>query len=79
MSFLWYIIVGALAGWLAGKFTKGSGFGFLMNLFIGIAGGILGGWLFSLLGITTGGVVGSIVTAFVGAVLLLLIISKAKS
>ena len=79
MSFLWFIIVGAVAGWLAGKFIQGSGFGFLMNLFIGIAGGVLGGWLFSLLGIAAGGILGSIITAFVGAVLLLWIVNKAKA
>ena len=78
MSLLWYIIVGALAGWLAGKFIKGSGFGFWLNLFIGIAGGVIGGWLFGLLGIQTGGIIGGIITAFVGAVLLLWIISKVR-
>ncbi len=51
MNFLWFLIIGALAGWLAGQFMKGSGFGLLGNLIVGIIGGVLGGMLFGLLGI----------------------------
>ncbi len=72
MSFLWFIIVGAVAGWGAGKIMQGGGFGLLMNIVLGIVGGVIGGWVFSLLGISTdGGLMGSLVTALVGAVLLL--------
>ena len=72
MSFLWFIIVGAVAGWGAGKIMQGGGFGLLMNIVLGIVGGVIGGWVFSLLGISTdGGLIGSLVTSLVGAVLLL--------
>ena len=57
---------------------RGGGFGFLVNLLVGIAGGVIGGWVFGLLGISAGGVIGSLVTALVGAILLLWIISLFK-
>ncbi|NLY23739.1 MAG: GlsB/YeaQ/YmgE family stress response membrane protein [Bacteroidales bacterium] len=78
MSWLWWIIIGAIAGWLAGKLMRGGGFGFLINLLVGIAGAVIGGWVFGLLGIAAGGVIGSLVTALVGAILLLWIISLFK-
>lgn len=75
MSFIWYIIIGIAAGFLAGKIMRGGGFGLLINLLIGIVGGLLGGWTFGLLGITTSGLLGSLITSTVGAVLLLWIAS----
>ncbi len=57
---------------------RGGGFGFLVNLLVGIAGGVIGGWVFDKLGISTGGVIGNLVTALVGAILLLWIISLFK-
>lgn len=76
MGLLWWIIIGAIAGWLAGKLMRGGGFGFLVNIIVGIAGAIIGGWVFDLLGISTsGGVFGSLITAVIGAILLLWIIS----
>lgn len=78
MEWLWWIIIGAVAGWLAGTLMRGGGFGFLVNVIVGIAGGLIGGWVFGLLGITTSGIIGSLITAFVGAVLLLWIISLFK-
>lgn len=58
MSFLWFIIIGIVAGYVAGKIMRGGGFGLIVNLVVGIIGGILGGWLFSLLGIySTGGII----------------------
>lgn len=78
MEWLWWIIIGAVAGWLAGTLMRGGGFGFLVNVIVGIAGGVIGGWVFGLLGITTSGIIGSLITAFVGAVLLLWIISLFK-
>lgn len=75
-SFIWYIVVGAVAGWLAGLITKGGGFGFFINLLVGIIGGVLGGWVFGLLGISSnGGIIGNLVTALVGAIVLLFILS----
>lgn len=78
MGWLWWIIIGAVAGWLAGKLMRGGGFGFIVNLLVGIAGAVIGGWVFGLLGISAGGVIGSLVTALVGAILLLWIISLFK-
>jgi Transglycosylase associated protein. len=79
MGWLWWIIIGAVAGWLAGKLMRGGGFGLLVNILVGIGGAIIGGWVFGLLGISTGsGIIGSLITALVGAVLLLWIISLFK-
>ena len=74
MDFLWYIIIGILAGFVAGKLMRGGGFGMIVNLIVGIIGGVLGGWLFSLIGISAGGLIGSLNTAVVGAILLLWIV-----
>jgi uncharacterized membrane protein YeaQ/YmgE (transglycosylase-associated protein family) len=79
MDFLYFLLLGALAGWLAGKLTKGSGFGFFANMIIGVIGAFIGGFLFSLLGLeSNGGFIGSLVTALVGALVLLFIAGKAK-
>lgn len=78
MDFILFIIIGCLAGFLAGKFMKGGGFGFIGNLVIGVIGGIVGGFLFGLLGITGTGALGSLITATVGAVALLWIIGLVK-
>lgn len=78
MSWLWWIIIGAIAGWLAGKLMRGGGFGLLVNIIVGIAGAIIGGWVFGLLGISASGILGSLITALVGAILLLWIISLFK-
>ena len=68
---IYSIIVGLIAGWLAGQVMKGGGYGILMDIVLGLVGGLVGGWLFGALGIGTGsGIVGSIIVAFVGAVLL---------
>ena len=75
MGWLWWIIIGAVAGWLAGTLIRGGGFGFIVNVLVGIAGAVIGGWVFGRLGIAAGGIMGSLVTALVGAVLLLWIIS----
>ena len=70
MTFIYFIIIGAIAGWLAGKIMKGGGFGLLMNMVLGIIGGVVGGWVFGLFGLSTdGGLIGSLITAV--AVLLL--------
>jgi len=71
MGFLAWIIVGLIAGWLAGQVMKGGGYGVLVDIILGILGGVLGGWIFGMLGIWQGrGMIGSIVVAFVGAVIL---------
>ena len=81
MGFIWSIIIGIVAGYLAGKIMRGGGFGVIVNLILGIIGGVLGGWVFSLLGISAGGILGSLITSTVGAILLLWIgslFNKAK-
>ena len=69
---VWWIVVGLIAGWLAGKVMKGGGFGVPMDIIIGMVGAVIGGWVFGLLGIySNGGLIGSVLVAFVGAVILL--------
>ena len=75
MYFLWYIIIGIVAGFIAGKLMRGGGFGLFINLLVGVVGGLLGGWMFGLLGIATTGLLGSLFTSIVGAVGLLWIVS----
>jgi len=77
-SLIWFLLVGLIAGWLAGKVMRGGGFGVVGDMIVGIIGAFLGGWLFGLLGIHAGGLIGSIVTAFVGAVVLLLLLRLIK-
>jgi len=72
---LWAIIIGAIAGWIAGELMRGRGFGLLGNIVVGILGALLGGFIFGLLGIDLGGVLGYLITAVVGAVILLWIVS----
>ena len=75
---IWWMVVGLIAGFLAGKVMKGGGFGIVMDIVIGIAGAILGGFVFGLVGIHAGGLIGSIIVAFVGAVILLWIVRMLK-
>jgi uncharacterized membrane protein YeaQ/YmgE (transglycosylase-associated protein family) len=72
-SLLGWIIIGLLAGWIAGEVSRGAGFGCLGNVAIGMVGSILGGWIFSRLGIFGGGFIYSLAAATVGAVVLVLI------
>jgi uncharacterized membrane protein YeaQ/YmgE (transglycosylase-associated protein family) len=72
MGLLYWIIVGLIAGWLAGQVMKGGGYGVVVDIILGIVGGIVGGWVFGALGIWAGGgMLGSIIVAFVGAVILI--------
>jgi len=74
MVLVYSLIVGVIAGWLAGQVMKGGGYGMVMDLVLGILGGIVGGWLFGALGIwPAGGMLGAIIVAFVGAVVLIAI------
>ena len=75
MGFIWYIIIGIVAGFLAGKIMRGGGFGLIKNLMLGILGGVLGGWVFALFGLAASGLIGSLITSTVGAVLVLWIAS----
>jgi len=78
-SFIIWIIVGAIAGWLAGMVVKGGGFGLIGDIVVGIVGAIIAGWLLPQLGIVIGsGFVAAIIDAFIGAVILLVIIKLIK-
>jgi uncharacterized membrane protein YeaQ/YmgE (transglycosylase-associated protein family) len=78
MDVIWFIIIGIIAGWLAGKIMRGAGFGLLGDLVIGIIGALLGGFIFGQLGISAGGLVGALVTATIGAIVLLFLIRLIK-
>ncbi|MFL9482332.1 GlsB/YeaQ/YmgE family stress response membrane protein [Chitinophagaceae bacterium LWZ2-11] len=78
MSFLLFLIIGAISGWLAGQLFKGSGFGLIGNIIVGIVGGFIGGWLAGKLGIGGGGLVWQIIISVAGAWVLLFIISLIK-
>ncbi len=78
LSLLWFLIIGVAAGWLAGQFMKGGGFGLVGDLVVGAVGGLLGGWLFGMLGITAGGLLGALIMATVGAMVLLFLIRLIK-
>ncbi|WP_420958465.1 GlsB/YeaQ/YmgE family stress response membrane protein [Burkholderia gladioli] len=70
-----WLIIGAIAGWLAGLLVKGGGFGLIVNIIVGIVGAVIGGWLAGVLGISVGsGFFASIIVAVIGAVILLFII-----
>lgn len=74
-----WLIIGAVAGWLAGKIVEGTGFGLIVDIIVGIVGAVIGGWLAGVLGIAIGGgLIGSIIVAVVGAVVLLLALRLIK-
>ena len=74
MYIVWTLLIGLIAGWLAGMLTKGSDFGLLGNLIVGVVGALLGSFVFGLLGITAWGLLGRLVIATAGAILLLYLI-----
>ena len=78
MEIILSLILGCLAGFCAGKLMKGGGFGIIMNCVLGLFGGVLGGWLFSLLNISWGGILGQLGTAIVGSVVILWLASLIK-
>jgi uncharacterized membrane protein YeaQ/YmgE (transglycosylase-associated protein family) len=74
-----WLIVGAIAGWLAGMVVKGGGFGLIGDIIVGIVGAVIAGWLLPQVGIVIGsGIVGAIIDAFIGAVILLIILRLIK-
>ena len=77
MNILVLLVVGLIAGFLADKVVKNT-FGMVGDIIIGIVGSFIGGWIFSLLGISAGGFIGQVIAAFVGAVVLLLVINLFK-
>jgi uncharacterized membrane protein YeaQ/YmgE (transglycosylase-associated protein family) len=71
---LWFLIVGLVAGWLAGMISRGRGFGLWGDLITGVVGAFIGGFLFNFLGINAYGTIGSIIVSTIGAVVLLWLI-----
>jgi uncharacterized membrane protein YeaQ/YmgE (transglycosylase-associated protein family) len=79
MEFVWFILVGLVAGWLAGVVMKGGGFGVIGDIVVGILGALLGGFLFRSVGISAGGgLFGAIIVATIGAIVLISILRLLK-
>jgi uncharacterized membrane protein YeaQ/YmgE (transglycosylase-associated protein family) len=72
-GFFWWVVIGLVAGWIAGHLTRGRGFGCIVDIILGLIGAVLGGWIFTRLGIVTFGFFGSLAAATVGAVVLVAI------
>jgi uncharacterized membrane protein YeaQ/YmgE (transglycosylase-associated protein family) len=78
MSLIWFLLIGLIAGWLAGIIMKGSGYGVLGDMVVGILGAMIGGHVFGWFGIVSYGLIGDLVTAVVGAVILIFVIRLIK-
>ena len=78
MEFLWFLLIGALSGWLGGQLWKGSGFGLIVNIILGILGAIVGGWIAGKLGIGGGRLLWQLFIAAGGAWVILFILSLIK-
>ena len=71
MSLIWFLLIGLAAGWLAGQIMKGGGSSLAVDLIVGVIGAVIGGFLFGILGLEATGLMGSLVTATVGAIVLI--------
>lgn len=79
MGFLWFLLIGLIAGWLAGMLVKGGGFGVVGDMIVGVLGAFIGGFLFTKLGVSSGGgMIGSIIVATIGAIILIFILRLIK-
>ncbi len=78
MELLWFLLIGAAAGWIAGNMMKGGGFGLIGNIIVGVIGGFIGGWLFKEMGVGGGGLIWQLVAAVVGAIILLFVVGLFK-
>ncbi|MGA8349416.1 MAG: GlsB/YeaQ/YmgE family stress response membrane protein [Isosphaeraceae bacterium] len=79
MEFVWFILIGLAAGWLAGQVMKGGGFGVLGDIVVGVIGALLGGFLFRTFGVSAGGgLLGSLIVATIGAIVLLFVLRLVK-
>jgi uncharacterized membrane protein YeaQ/YmgE (transglycosylase-associated protein family) len=79
MEFAWFILIGLVAGWLAGQLVKGGGFGVIGDIVVGVVGALIGGFLFRTMGVSAGGgLLGSIIVATLGAVIFIFILRLIK-
>jgi len=79
MHLVWFILIGLVAGWLAGKIMKGKGFGVVGDIVVGLIGALIGGFLFRMLGASPeGGLIWSLIVALVGAIILLYVVRLFK-
>jgi uncharacterized membrane protein YeaQ/YmgE (transglycosylase-associated protein family) len=78
VNLLWFLLIGLIAGWLAGLLMKGRGFGWLVDMVVGVIGAVIGGYVFGLLGVSFGGTLGELVSATVGAVIFLFLLKLLK-
>ena len=75
---VWFLLIGLVAGWLAGMIMKGRGFGFLGDMLIGVLGAVIGGWVFNSVGLIAYGTAGALIMALVGSAVFLGAISLIK-
>ena len=78
MEFVWFILIGLVAGWLAGVIMKGGGYGVVGDIVVGVVGALIGGWLFTRMGVAAGGLLGAIIVATVGAIILIFLLRLIK-
>jgi uncharacterized membrane protein YeaQ/YmgE (transglycosylase-associated protein family) len=79
MEFLWFILIGLAAGWLAGQFMSGGGYGVVGDILLGVVGAVVGGFLFHQLGLSAGGgLIGALIVATIGAVVLIFLVRVVK-
>jgi uncharacterized membrane protein YeaQ/YmgE (transglycosylase-associated protein family) len=79
MAFIWFILIGLVAGWLAGQLMKGGGYGVIGDIVVGVLGALLGGFLFTSLGVSAGGgLLGAIIVATIGAIVLIVLLRLIK-
>jgi uncharacterized membrane protein YeaQ/YmgE (transglycosylase-associated protein family) len=79
MHLVWFILIGLVAGWLAGKIMKGKGFGVVGDIVVGLVGALIGGFLFRMVGASPGGgLIGSLIVALIGAIILLYLVRLFK-
>jgi len=78
MEFIWFIIVGLIGGWLAGIIMKGGGYGVVGDIVVGVLGALIGGFVFRSMGLAAGGLLGAIIVATIGAIILIFLLRLIK-
>lgn len=78
MDIIWFLLIGLIAGWLAGMVMHGGGYGVIGDIVVGVIGSLIGGYLFRVLGVTSYGLIGSVIMALIGAVILIAVLRMLK-